>query len=357
MPETRLNIVIANATRGWGGVNTWAVDAALRLQQSGHHINILAREGRFARRAVETGLPVTITEYGMDFHPFRVREFQRLFKRWGTRILIANIAKELRTAGVAARLSGIPVVLRLGLPGDLADRPKVRLVHRLLRPKLLAPCEFVKQGLLRELPFLRPEEIKVILTGKEPAAAPPAPPAETRPPRLIVTSQLNPDKGHEDLLQALAELRDRGHAFELRVLGTGRIEFELKRLCASLDLDERVSWLGYRADVLDQLRQCDIFVLPSLSEGLPNSLLEAMSQGLAPVSRRVGGVEEVWPASLAGQLFNDRAGLVRALGELLTRTPAQLLEARRQAWRQCVEVFAIRDKVAELEAWLAGVAE
>ncbi|NJB66627.1 glycosyltransferase involved in cell wall biosynthesis [Desulfobaculum xiamenense] len=331
-----MNIVFVNATRRFGGVKAWTLDLASRLNAMGHTTTIFCRRGPFLDKAREAGLDARHFVFGFDYNPLSIWRFMRFFRQNATDVVVVNIGKDLRTAGVAARLAGIPVVHRVGLPGDMRDTPKVRNTHRFIGPRVLVPCEDMRRRLASGMSFLRESEITVIPTGKVPA--PEAPSVVRKPRQLAVTSQLNPDKGHADLLQALKILRDKGHAFHLHIAGTGSEERNLKRLAESLGIADCVTWHGFVRDVRRVLRQADIFVLPSTSEGLPNTLLEAMAEGLVPVARRVGGIPEAWPNDihpLDSTLLDPAPGpenLVRGLEAVLALDNEYMFDLRTRVW-------------------------
>jgi len=353
-----MKVAFVNASRSFGGVKAWTLDLAVRLREAGHGVLVCGRPGPFLDRAAAAGLDARATPFGCDFNPAAIWRFERLFLSEGVDVVVCNVGKDLRTAGLAARLAGIPVVHRVGLPRDMRDALKVRLTRRLVRPLILAPCDAVAFGLTEVLPFLREGEVTVILTGKEPAAQPRD--RANTPRRLVVSSQLNQDKGHADLLGALAALKQSGRSFVLDVLGTGRAERGLRDLAARLGLEQEVVWHGFQADVLTFLDRADIFVLPSLSEGLPNALLEGMARGLLPVARNVGGVAEVWPPELPRLLVDPAPGLeglAKALDEALALDDQALLAARRAVHAHAAASFHIEAQAGKIEAWLAGVVE
>jgi glycosyltransferase involved in cell wall biosynthesis len=298
-----MNICFVNSTNKWGGVKSWTLDVARGLSDRGHATLIAGRPGPFIDKAGEMGLDALGLSFGPDFNPLRILGFIKIFKARQTDLVVVNVGKDMRTAGIAAKILGIPVVHRVGLAGDMRNTYKVRLLHKWIRPRILVPCEQIQIGLLQELPYLEPEEITVILTGKEPTPAPPV--TVHSPLRFISTSQLNADKGHKDVLEALAALKKQGYAFEYHIVGTGRIEAELKNLATSLGLDDRVIWHGFQKDVRSFLRKADVFLLPSYKEGLPNTLLEAMAEGLVCLARKVGGIKELWPESEARLLIPE----------------------------------------------------
>lgn len=301
-----MNIFFVNSTNKWGGVKSWTLDVGAGLKERGHRVAIAGRPGPFIDKASEMGLEATAVSFGPDFNPVLITRFMKMFRKQGTNLVVVNVGKDMRSAGIAAKLLGIPVVHRVGLAGDMLNTWKVRSLHRWVRPRILVPCEQIKTGLLRELAYLTPEEITVILTGKEPSTTPVM--DVHAPLRFISTSQLNADKGHEDVLQAMAELKKRGHDFVYHIVGTGRIESELKALASGLNLDDHTVWHGFRKNVRAQLREADVFILPSRREGLPNTLLEAMAEGLCCVSRDVGGVKECWPEGEPGLLMAEDSG-------------------------------------------------
>ncbi|EPR44222.1 glycosyl transferase group 1 [Desulfovibrio sp. X2] len=361
-----MNVLFVNSTRRWGGVKTWTLDLAARLAAAGHGAHVACRPGPFADKARSLGLPVEARRFGLDYSPAMILWFLRLFKAWKTDVVVCNVGKDLRTAGVAARLAGLPVVHRVGLPRDMRDTLKVRLTHRFVRPRLLSPCEYIKDEMLDEVSFLRPDEITVIRTGKPCAGAlPAAAQAPGVPRRLVMTSQLNADKGHADVLRALARLAAEGLDFRLDVVGEGREAEALRALADALGIAEKLTFLGFQASVQPFLAQAEIFVLASRSEGLPNTLLEAMAAGLAPIARNVGGVAEVWPEELspflttpapAAQSDADENDLTQPLRTLLSVPDEELARLRGAALAACRERFEIGAQAARLTDWLAGLA-
>jgi sugar transferase (PEP-CTERM/EpsH1 system associated) len=105
--------------------------------------------------------------------------------------------------------------------------------------------------------------------------------------------RLVPVKDHASLVTAIGKIRDAGTDVALVIAGEGPLRHALQRQIVSLGLESSVHLLGHRPDVEMVLAALDVFVLSSRSEGLPNTVLEAMAVGLPVVSTRVGGAEEV----------------------------------------------------------------
>lgn len=111
--------------------------------------------------------------------------------------------------------------------------------------------------------------------------------------RVISTSRLSEEKGMDVLLRAWADVVKHEKGLQLTIMGYGPLESELKLLSRSLGIEKFVEFIGRVENVGAQLRNAELFVLPSRSEGLSNALLEAMSYGLPCIATWVGGSVEV----------------------------------------------------------------
>ncbi len=138
--------------------------------------------------------------------------------------------------------------------------------------------------------------------------------SETRP--LVLTpARLDAQKGHDTLLEAIAEVPE-----ALFVLaGEGPKRAELEARTAEIGLGDRVRFLGRREDVPALLAACDVFCLPSLYEGSSLAVLEAMAAGIPVVSSAIGGTEELIEDGRSGLLVapGDPKALAAALRRLL----------------------------------------
>lgn len=141
---------------------------------------------------------------------------------------------------------------------------------------------------------------------------------------LLCVSRLDPGKGIADAVQATARLLARGHDVALVVAGDGEERAPLHALARSTGIVDRVHLLGYRSDVNDLMAAADVFVVPSYSEGLPITLLEAMALARPIVATRVGEIDNVLGAS--GILLEP--GNVEALAAAIERILLQPNEAK-----------------------------
>lgn len=139
-------------------------------------------------------------------------------------------------------------------------------------------------------------------------------------PVLGIVARLHDQKGMPFLLQSVAMLRETFPDLVLLVAGDGPLEAELKQNACDLDIQDRVQFLGVRHDVPDLLNVFDLFVLPSLWEGLPMVILEAMAVGCPVLASDVGGVGRAIEHGVTGSLVpaKDVQSLTREISRLLT---------------------------------------
>ncbi|SFF87851.1 Glycosyltransferase involved in cell wall bisynthesis [Halobacillus alkaliphilus] len=105
-------------------------------------------------------------------------------------------------------------------------------------------------------------------------------------------ARLGPRKGHSDLLNALSRMNETSHQVEVQIVGDGEMREALEAQVKSLRLSN-VRFLGKRDDIPSILSETDIFVLPTINDNLPISVIEAMHGGVAILTTDCGGITEI----------------------------------------------------------------
>jgi glycosyltransferase involved in cell wall biosynthesis len=142
---------------------------------------------------------------------------------------------------------------------------------------------------------------------------------------VLTPARLHPQKGHAYLLEAAARVPDATFV----LAGDGPLRLELETQARALGIADRCLFLGYRSDVPDLLAAADLLVLPSLFEGLPVSVLEAMAAERPVVATAIGGTDEAIVSEQSGLLVPPRDPV--ALASAIQRLQADPALARRLA--------------------------
>jgi glycosyltransferase involved in cell wall biosynthesis len=169
--------------------------------------------------------------------------------------------------------------------------------------------------------------------------------------RLVgVFSRLNRMKGIEYFLDAARVVAERFPDVCFLVVGDGAIKGELEEQARRLGLAQRIVFTGFRSDVPDLLMEAAISVLPSLSEGTSNTLLESMAAGIPVVATRVGGNPEVIEDGVSGLLVppRDSTALAAVIGRLL-EDEELALGLGQAGIRRVAELFSIEGSIDQTE--------
>ena len=136
---------------------------------------------------------------------------------------------------------------------------------------------------------------------------------------ILTVGNLKVEKNHEGLIRAFAKLVVSFNA-KLTIVGDGSLRNQIENLVENYGLQDRVHLAGFVHNVYPWYRSADLFVLSSVSEGLPTVLIEAMECGVPIVSTRCnGGPEEILGDGVYGRLVSDddESELINAIGESL----------------------------------------
>lgn len=168
---------------------------------------------------------------------------------------------------------------------------------------------------------------------------------------IVCVSNLKPVKGHEYLLKALAHLKSEFGHIKLLLIGEDELNGFLQVIVRELEMEEdSVQFLGKRNDVLELLNVADLCVLPSLSEGLSNALIEYMIAGKAVVATDVGGNKELVDHRSTGLLVTKENvdELKEAIKEMIV-DPVKRKEFGFAGQKKVRELFSSQRMVKEYE--------
>ncbi len=227
----------------------------------------------------------------------------------------------------------VPYLVFLGgrdVPRSNPDPPYYRWLYLLLKPVIraiwlsasaLVACSDGLRTLAMETDA--DVNIDVIPDGLDLGRFAPTPrEACPKTVRVLTIGRLIPRKGFQFLIRALPQIvENAAHNFEIEIVGDGPYLGELVKLAENLGVTSHIHFAGSvpYSELPQKYRHADIFILPSLAEGMPLVVLEAMGTGLPIVASRVQGIDELVEEGVNGELFDpgDVEGLARCLVKLI----------------------------------------
>jgi L-malate glycosyltransferase len=317
-----------------GGTERQVTNIALKLDSARFdlHLACLRHSGELLDELKDLDVPRPEFRIGSLYSPRTVLQAIRLI-----RYLRRNRIQMVHSYGIypnlftvpAAWLARVPVVIAsIRDRGDILS-PWQRSLQRLVCR--LADCVLVNASTIRETLVeqgYRADNIVVIPNGvMPPKPVAPRPEKDVRAelgipagaPLVIVFSRLNRMKGVEYFLEAVVQVAQRFPEVRFLIAGDGENRAELQEQAARLGIAGKVIFTGFRTDLPDLLKESEISVLPSLSEGLSNSILEAMAAGVPVIASNVGGNPEIVEHEVTGLLVpvRDSGALAAAMIRLV----------------------------------------
>ncbi|MCK4304055.1 MAG: glycosyltransferase family 4 protein [Candidatus Eisenbacteria sp.] len=316
----------------FGGVETHVLGLCRGLRERGVDVQpILFHDRELAARLRGAGLEPVVLRARHRYDPAAARRLAELVKQKGSCVLHVHGYRATVTAAIAgSRLGAAVVKTEHGLPepgGGPIGRVKSR-VNRALDKwatrRLQARVCYVTADLMRRCERAHAGlERRVIYNGIDPLVRDRRPRPDALEPGLFhvgIVGRVSKVKGIPFALQAMAstEVPDR---VCLDIIGSGPLLEHHRKEAELLGLGNRVRFHGFQRNVLDWLAHLDALLMPSLHEGLPYTLLEAMSLGVPIVASRVGGLGEVLQDGETGLLVEvgDIQCLARAIALLVDR--------------------------------------
>jgi glycosyltransferase EpsD len=165
---------------------------------------------------------------------------------------------------------------------------------------------------------------------------------------MLSVGELSKRKNQEVIIKAIAKLNNTD--IQYLICGEGSLVEYLKRLAATLGIEKQVQLLGFRRDIAEICQACDSFVFPSLQEGLPVALMEAMAGGMPVVCSDIRGNTDLIQNGKGGIMVkpNDVEGFANAIGKLIQNK--ELQRAMRAANLKTIKSFDLSAIIKDMEA-------
>ncbi len=297
----------------------------------------LFRPGWLCDVSLGAELPTSIIKMNGAFDTQWARAFAALVRNERVGVIHTHEFTANAYGSLMGQIMGVPVVATVHGKNYFAEQVKRRIAYRYVSrvSRMVAVSEDLKQFIVQRVGVAE-HRVNVVYNGVD--AAGPLPVDQLSAIRedlrlseydhvIGAVGSLYPVKGHIHLIKALPDILKACPKTVLLLVGQGELAQTLKTEVVKLNLDAHVRFLGFRSDVPALLSLFDVFVLPSLSEGLSMALLEAMAAGKPVVATKVGGNSELVldgetgflidsgsPESISDrivQVLQDKVGAVR----------------------------------------------
>ena len=297
---------------------------------------VVFHDGRLVEEVRGLGVPVEVVPLRWAFDTTAITRLARILRSWNIDCLHSHGYKANVIGALAARRADIKAIVRTEHsrmePFQGFDRLKMETYEALntwVGNRLTDRIITVSDELRRHLAPRYPKKTLVTVHNGIPTLEAGNPQilqakraslgVDQSAPLIGIVGRLMPVKSYSDFLKAAALIYDKRPDTQFLVAGDGPLSDSLKEEAMELGLASVIHFLGFRTDVRDWMATLDLLVFSSLSEGVPYSLLEAMSLGVPVVATAVGGLSEIIEDGVTGLLVQpkDPEALAHACLELL----------------------------------------
>ncbi len=345
-----LNILLVADSLDAGGAERHVVGLAASLVRAGHGVTIACSTGGvltdIARQHGAGVRPLLSARAKRRLSLPFARNIRLLIKRQQFDLVHAHMYASAAAASLATLGTSIPLVVTEHSEATWRGQG-ARVLSRFIywrAQQVIAVSEGIRQR-LQHVDRVGRSRVTIIPNAlpalDEPSTvAEPALPLALKGRRLVgVAARLQPEKGVRYLLEAAVSVGSEVPSAAFVIIGDGPDRSQLQNLAARLGIADQCYFLGFRPDARKVIRKLDVLVVPSLSEGTPLVVLEAMAAGVPIVASAVGGIPEQVRHGQEALLVPpaDAPALAGALSQLLLdpRRAHLLGERGRQRLREC----------------------
>jgi glycosyltransferase involved in cell wall biosynthesis len=368
MPEPRpLKVTHVVLSLDVGGLERNVVNQIRVGPEIGEDVSVLCieRPGVLAPRARSLGATVLCADKRPGLRFGVIKRIRAALRELQPDVVHTHQIGPLFYTGLATRGLGIPLIVHTEHgKQNYAGRRRLRWLGRFAgRFTSLFYClsQDMADAVLASK-IVEPEKVRVIMNGidtdfyrrsrdHDSSALRRSLRIPADAPVVGTIGRLNEIKRQDVLLNGFAQLRFTLPDAHLMIVGDGALMDTLKEQARSLEIADRVHFVGYQEDTTPFLHAMDVFSLTSRSEGMPQSILEACVAEIPVIASRVGGIPEVIEDGVTGLLFpaGDAGALAAGLCRLLVDRDRATAMAR-TACQHVVAMFDIRRMAAEYHA-------
>jgi glycosyltransferase involved in cell wall biosynthesis len=354
------SFLFIDTERVWRGGQDQLLTLLKGLHRRGHRIHLIC-------------VPNTLLESrargsGIAVYPLRIRSevglvsfFRLLFaiRRIRPEILAFNTPKPILLGTLASRFSSVRtriIFRRVNFPLRKGIFTLVKYTWGI--DCVIAISESIRQQM--KIGGVPSSKIRTIYEGIDLSTAARHNRAETHPKPAVVgtVAHLSPEKGLKYLIEAASLIPEVQKRLRFVIVGDGECLKELEQMAESKGLSDIFEFAGFHSDTFQYMKSFDIFVLPSLSEGLSSAILEAMASSLPIVATKVGGIPELVTDGENGLLVApaDPEALAVAI-QRLAENPEESIRMGLRGRERMENQFTLERKITDTEKLCSQLVE
>ena len=308
--KKKLNIFFSNSISAhkWGGGEKWMVTAGKGLKERGHHVTLSGKSNSvFLTKAKESGLDILPLNIYADYNPFKILHTKWILKKKKIDVIVLNLNKDIRVAGIAARMADIPVIIARNGIQLFSDKWKHKMTIKLV-DGIITNSKSIKNA-YNQFSWMNKNKTTVIYNGL--GLKKNIKPLDIKTiwniPKnhvvFVAAGRLVPQKGFDLLIEAANRLKNSTRPFTLLIAGMGKDRKSLQEKIV-LNKLSNVKLIGFQNNLPPILKASDYVIMPSRQEGMPNVVMESMALGKSVLAAKVNGVSELMDHNRTGYIFD-----------------------------------------------------
>lgn len=307
-------IVFFNSNKAWGGGEKWHLTTCKEFQKRGFNTILVANNNsEIAKRGIEERQNVyRFSVSNLTFlNPFKIFTFFLFFKTKGVDAVVMNLPSDLKAAGVAAKLAGVPkIIYRRGMPHPLRSTWLNRFLFTKVLTHVVVNSKEIGKSLEQGNESWFPKEKLVLIYNGVDTKKPidtTRKMIEKKDDEILIgnAGRLTEQKGQKYLIELAKLLKADGVKFKLLIAGEGELHQSLQKLIDDEGLKDQVRLLGHVTDMPGFFNSLDVFVFTSLYEGSANTLIETLQYGVPTIAWDVSSNPEIIINNETGYLISD----------------------------------------------------
>lgn len=310
-------IIFFNSNKAWGGGEKWHLTTCKEFMRRGFNTVLVTNEAsEIAKRGIQEKQNVYRFRVGnLSFlNPIKILIFFMFFKSKKADAVIMNLPADLKVAGIAAKLAGVPkIIYRRGMPHPLRNTFLNRFLFSKVLTHVIVNSKEIGRSLKEGNESWFPEEKMVLIYNGVDTNKPLDKSRklyEKSGKEIVIgnAGRLTEQKGQKYLIELGKLLKADGKDFKILIAGEGELYQELNSQITAAGLQNNIKLMGHVTDMPAFFNSLDVFVFTSLYEGSANTLIEVLQYGVPTIAWNVSSNPEI--------VIDGKTGHLSPLGDV-----------------------------------------